>query len=420
MDTLQITTLSNGLRVVTDHVPSVDSVAVGVWIGTGARHEELSYNGAAHMVEHMLFKGTKRRNALEIVEVIENVGGHMNAYTSREITSYHIHLLKDDLSLALDVLADIVQHSNMPEDEVERERGVILQEIGMCSDTPDDIIFDQYFETAFAGQSVGAPILGTTEIIQSMPRETLMDFTKRFYTPSRMVVCASGNLDHDAFVKEVEAQFNALPSDQAHNLSAAHYTGGEHREQRELEQSHVILGFDAPARLHEQYYAVKTLSALFGGGMSSRLFQEIREKRGLVYSIYSFYMAYSDCGQFGIYAGTGPESLPELVPVVCEEARKLADTLTDTEIERAKAQLRASTLMARESMLRRADQNAKSVLLEGHIPSSEDIIQSINAVDKSVLQRLCGSIFTSAPTLAALGPLDKLEDFSAIRNRLAS
>ncbi len=420
MKTPQITTLSNGLRVVTDHVPSVESVAVGVWISVGARNEHMSYNGAAHMVEHMLFKGTKKRNALEIVEVIENVGGHVNAYTSREITSYHVHLLKDDLPLALDVLADIVQNSDMPEDEVERERGVILQEIGMCNDTPDDIIFDQYFETAYPEQTVGAPILGSSDIIKFMSRETLMDFTRRLYTPNNMVVCASGNLDHDAFVKQVSEQFDALPDECDKNISSAIYKGGEHREVRDLEQSHIILGFDAPARLDSSYYAVRTLSALFGGGMSSRLFQEIREKRGLVYSIYSFYMGYSDCGQFGIYAGTGPDSLPELVPVVCEEIRKLSETLSDEEIKRAKAQLRASSLMSRESMMSRADQNAKSVILHGRIKTAEEIIAGINAVDKTALIGVCERIFSSSPTLAALGPLGQLEDFDTIKGRLVA
>ena len=241
--TLNTTTLSNGLRVVTDVVPSVESTAVGVWINAGGRNEDLDHNGAAHMVEHMLFKGTKRRNAAEIVQVIENAGGHVNAYTGREVTSYHIHLLKEDVPLALDVLADIIQHSTMPEEEIERERGVILQEIGMCHDTPDDIIFDRYFETAYPGQTRGAPILGKSEIIQAMQRETLMDYAARFYTPARMVICASGNLDPDAFARDVEAQFDSLPADQDHKKLPAVAASGEYRETRDLEQSHIILGF---------------------------------------------------------------------------------------------------------------------------------------------------------------------------------
>ena len=220
---IKLTTLSNGLRIVTDRVPYVESVVLGVWAGVGTRNEDLSVNGAAHMVEHMLFKGTASRNAREIVEAIENVGGHMNAYTGREVTSYHIHLLKEDLPLAVDVLSDMVQHSTMPEEEIEQERGVILQEIGMCNDTPDDIIFDHYFETAYPEQALGAPILGTAEIITEMNREALMAYVKRLYTPSRLVICASGNFDHDDFVRRVENAFTALPEGGNDNKKSASY-----------------------------------------------------------------------------------------------------------------------------------------------------------------------------------------------------
>jgi len=416
---LKITTQPNGLRVITDRVPSVESVAVGVWAGVGTRNENLSVNGAAHMVEHMLFKGTENRNALEIVEAIENVGGHMNAYTGREVTSYHIHLLKEDLPLALNVLADMVQNSTMPEDEIEQERGVILQEIGMCNDTPDDIIFDHYFETAYSQQALGAPILGTSNIIKQMKRDTLMDYVKSLYTPSRLVVCASGNLDHEDFVRRTQDAFTALPEGGNDNKKSASYTGGfEHRAPRELEQSHVVLGFQGVSRTDDDYYAAQVLASLFGGGMSSRLFQEVREKRGLVYSIYSFHSAYSDDGQFGIYAGTGPDKLPELIPVVCDEILKLGESLSEEELNRAKAQLRSSSLMARESMMNRADQNAKSLLLHGKIRTPDDIISAINAVDLPTLQHLCQKIFSSNPTLAALGPLDTLENFDSVKKRL--
>ena len=207
---IKITILPNGLRVVTDHVPSVESVAMGVWAGVGTRNEKLSVNGAAHMVEHMLFKGTKNRNAKEIVEVIENVGGHMNAYTSREVTSYYMHLLKDDVPLAINILADMLQNSTMPEEEIERERGVIMQEIGMCFDTPDDIIFDNYFQTAYPDQALGAPILGTNDIIENMQRDALMDYVQSLYTADNLAICASGNLDHDAFVTQIEQAFTCL------------------------------------------------------------------------------------------------------------------------------------------------------------------------------------------------------------------
>lgn len=420
MSPVQITTLPNGLRIATDIVPSVDSVAVGVWIGVGARHEDLTYNGTAHMVEHMLFKGTKKRDAREIAEVIENVGGRVNAYTGREITSYHIHLLKEDLPLALDVLSDIVQHSTMPEDEVERERGVILQEIGMCADTPDDIIFDNYFETAYPNQTLGAPILGTTKIISAMKRDTLMAYVEKFYSPKNMVVCAAGHLDHETFVKQVAEQFCDLPKDQDFDKPKADYKGGDHRSEKDLEQSHIVLGFQGIPRLNEEYYAAQTLSYLLGGGMSSRLFQEIREKRGLVYSIYSFHSAFLDDGQFGVYAGTGPDKLPELIPVVCDEIVKLTDTATEKELERAKAQLRASTLMARESMMRRVDQNAKSLIFRGKVRTSAEIIESINAVDLTAIKDVCGKIFSGPVTLAANGPLAQLESLEDIQKRLTA
>jgi predicted Zn-dependent peptidase len=417
---LKVTTLPSGLRVITDRVASVESVAVGVWAGVGTRNEDISVNGAAHMVEHMLFKGTENRNALDIVEAIENVGGHMNAYTGREITSYHIHLLKEDLPLALDVLADMVQYSTMPENEIEQERGVILQEIGMCNDTPDDIIFDHYFETAYPEQSLGAPILGTADIIAKMKRDTLMGYVKRLYTPSNLVVCASGNLDHEDFIRRVQDAFINLSEGGNDNKEPASYTGGhEHRAPRSLEQSHIVLGFQGVSRLDNDYYAAQVLASLFGGGMSSRLFQEVREKRGLVYSIYSFHSAYSDDGQFGIYAGTGPNNLSGLIPVVCDEILKLGESLSEEELNRAKAQLRSSSLMARESMMSRADQNAKSLLLHKKIRTPDDIIAAIDMVDLPTLQRLCQKIFSSSPTLAALGPLDTLANFESVKKRLA-
>ncbi len=420
MTDLKISKLSNGLRVITDIVPSVESVAVGVWIGSGTRDEDIRFNGAAHMVEHMMFKGTKKRNAYEIAVVIENVGGNMNAYTSREMTSYHIHLLKEDLNLAMDVLADIVQHSTMPADEVEREREVILQEIGMCHDTPDDLIFDNYYEAAYPKQAIGAPILGTVETIKAMSRDSLMGFVNKNYTPANMVLCAAGNIDHDSLLARAEILFADLPKDQKNKEARPRYESGESRVEKELEQSHVVLGFQGVSRLDDSYYAAQALSTLLGGGMSSRLFQEVREKRGLVYSIFSFHSAYIDDGQFGIYAGTGPDKLQELMPVVCDEILAIAKNLSESEIERAKAQLRANTLMARESMMSRADQSAKSMLMRGMVRSPEEIIRSINAVDKSTIEKVSSRIFASKPTLAALGPLDTLEDFDAIKRRLAA
>lgn len=420
MDSIQTTTLPNGLRVVTDTVREVESVSLGVWVGVGTRNEDLVANGAAHMVEHMLFKGTQKRTALQISEEIENVGGHMNAYTSREVTCYYIHLLKDDLPLALDVLADMLQHSTMPPEEIERERGVILQEIGMCFDTPDDIIFDNYYETAYPDQALGAPILGKTAIIESIARETLMDYVQRYYTPARMVISAAGNVEHDTFVAQVSALFCALPADQDIAKPPAHYKNGEHRTDKELEQSHIILGFNGIGRLDKDYYAAQTLATLLGGGMSSRLFQEIREKRGLVYTIYSAHSPLTDGGQFLIYAGTGPEKLPELVPVICDEIKNVGGSITAEELARAKAQQKSAILIARESMTTRADQNAKSLLQLGKARHANEIVRCYDAVDKKSIERVAQKIFASAPTLAALGPLERLESLETVKSRLAA
>lgn len=413
------TTLPSGLRVITDTVTEVGSVAVGVWADVGTRHEDMAHNGVAHMVEHMMFKGTPNRNAVQIAEQIEDVGGQVNAYTSREMTAYHIHLLKSDLPLAMDILADILQHSTMPEDEVERERDVILQEIGMTNDTPDDIVFDYYQEVAYPKQAIGAPILGRSAIVNAMQRDTLMQYVDQFYTPGRLVVSAAGNVQHDDFVKQVEAKFNALPKDKKRDELTAHYQGGEHRTEKVLEQSHVVLGFEGFSRHDESYYGAAALSTILGGGMSSRLFQEIREKRGLVYSIFSFHSAYQDTGQFAIYAGTGPDRLTQLVPVVCDEIKRICDQkVSEQELLRAKAQMKANLVMGRESMMTRANQQAKQLIHFNTVYDSAERLRKIEAISADSVMKAAQEIFTAEPTLAALGPLEKLETFGKIKERL--
>lgn len=417
---IKMTSLPNGLRVITDSVESMHSVAVGIWAGVGTRHENLDHNGVAHMVEHMLFKGTAKRSAQKIAEEIENVGGSMNAYTSREITSYHIHLLGEDLKLAMDVLGDMYTASTLPDDEIERERGVILQEIGMCNDTPDDLVFDIYSETAYPGQGLGAPILGRAENIAAMTQDNLSAYISEFYHPANTVVSAAGAVDHEVFVEQVTQIFGDQEKSERSQFTAADYKGGEMRLPKDLEQSHFVLGFDGISRLDEDYYAAQALSTVLGSGMSSRLFQEVREKRGLVYSIFSFHSGYMDDGLFGIYAGTGPEKLNEIIPVVCEEVLKVGTDVTAEELDRAKAQLKAGMLMGRESMMTRADQQAKHLLFRNKVLDLEGLIAAIDAVDKAAIARVAKRMFTTRPTLAALGPLDKLEAFNSIEERLAA
>ncbi|HXA72502.1 MAG TPA: pitrilysin family protein, partial [Stellaceae bacterium] len=302
---VRVSRLANGMRVVTDSMDTVETASIGVWVGVGTRHEPAEINGVAHMLEHMAFKGTERRSSLAIAKEIEAVGGHVNAYTSREQTAYYAKVLAGDVPLALDILSDILQHSVFDAAELERERQVILQEIGQAEDTPDDIVFDYFQECAFPDQGMGRPVLGRAEIIRRLDRGTIADYMHRHYGAAGMVLAAAGKLDHDQVVSLAERLFTALPEVAVARAEAPRYKGGDLRKVRDLEQVHVVLGFPGLAFNDPDYHALSVLSAALGGGMSSRLFQEIREKRGLVYSIYSFIHAYSDSGLFGIYAGTG-------------------------------------------------------------------------------------------------------------------
>src|SRR5271156_1213565 len=320
--TVGLATLPNGPRIVTDRIDTVATVSLGLWVDVGTRHEPAKVNGVAHFLEHMAFKGTKRRSALAIAEEIEAVGGHLNAYTSRESTAYYAKVLKEDLPLALDILADILMNSSFDPAEFERERTVILQEIGQANDTPDDIIFDHFQERAFPDQAMGRPTLGSPEIIRRLSRESVIAYLRDHYGAARMVLSASGNLDHDRFVDLADRLLSAMPAIGAngHAITAepARYIGGEYRQGRDLEQLHLVLGFPSLALGDPDYYAASVLSTAFGGGMSSRLFQEVREKRGLVYTIHSFAHSFRDGGLFGIYAGTGEEEAGELMPGLCE------------------------------------------------------------------------------------------------------
>ena len=417
---IQMTQLKSGLRVITDYVSTVESVAFGVWFDVGARDEEAKQNGIAHMVEHMMFKGTPSRSAKAIAEDIENVGGNMNAYTSREVTAYYVHLLKQDVPLAIDVLSDILQHSTFDQDELERERQVIIQEIGMVQDTPDDLVFDHYQEAAFPNQSVGSPILGKADVISAINREALQNYTHNRYTPAQTVISVAGPIDHDDIVQKIEKAFSSQPANQNIKRKVANYKGGDILTERELEQSHVILGLQGVSRTSDDYYAASVFSTILGGGMSSRLFQEIREKRGLVYAIYSFHMGLIDNGLFGIYAGTGPESLSELVPVAIDELKKASTHIQENELNRAKAQIRADMLMGRERMMTRADQQAKFLIYHNDIFDPQSILDKIESLTQQDIQNVAQKLLQTQPTIAALGPLNDLPDLGQITEKIAA
>jgi predicted Zn-dependent peptidase len=422
--TTQLATLANGLRIVTDRIDTVDTASLGLWVDVGTRHEAPAVNGAAHFLEHMAFKGTERRSARAIAEEIEAVGGHLNAYTSRESTAYYAKVLKEDVPLALDILADILLHSSFDPTEFERERTVILQEIGQANDTPDDIIFDHFQERAFPDQAMGRPVLGSPEIIRQLSRESVMAYLRDHYGAARMVLSASGNLDHDRFVDLADRLLSAMPpiggNGRALATEPARYIGGEHRQGRDLEQLHLVLGFPGLTLGDPDYYAAAVLSTAFGGGMSSRLFQEVREKRGLAYTIHSFAHSFRDGGLFGIYAGTGETDAAELMPVLCEETMRLGDGLTPVELARAKAQMKAGLLMSLESTGARCEQMAQHMLIHGTPFDPAEMVHHLDAVDDAAIGRVVAGWRAAPPTLAALGPVAQLEDFERVRARLAA
>ena len=415
---INVTTLDNGLRVATDSMETVESVSIGVWVDVGTRHEKPEMNGVSHMLEHMAFKGTKRRTALDIAEQIEDVGGHINAYTSRENTAYYARVLKDDQALALDIIADIIQNSTMDSEEFERERTVILQEIHSAEDTPDDVIFDHFQQAAYPDQPLGRPVLGLAEIIDDISRETVMNYMGSHYQAPGMVLAASGRVDHDTVVAMARDAFTDLGQGALPGRDKAAYSGGESRKPKELEQAHLLLGFDGMAYDDPDYYAMAVFSTLFGGGMSSRLFQEIREKRGLVYSIYSFASSYQDGGMFGIYAGTGEDEMADLAPLVCDEIKKVQDGVGDAEVARAKAQLKASILMSLESSSSRCEQLARHLLMFNRPLTVEEVVRDIEAVDPTAIQRVARRIFSTPLTMASLGPISKLAEFDQIKMQL--
>ena len=414
MSGVRSSTLSCGMRVVTDTVDTVETASLGVWVGAGTRNEPQAINGVAHLLEHMAFKGTSRRSAVDIAREIEDVGGQINAYTSREHTAYYAKVLHGDAPLAMDILADILQDSIFDPDELARERAVVLQEIGQSYDTPDDIIFDHFQATAFPDQPLGRPVLGRPEIVESMPRDAIMGHMRRTYGGEAMVLSAAGRGVHDTVVAMAEELFAGLQRRSGVETETGSYAGGDHREDRELEQVHFVLGFPGFGYHDEAFYAASVLSSLFGGGMSSRLFQEIRERRGLAYSIYSFLSYYSDCGLFSIYAGTGREETAELTTALCAEIHRLGETLEEAEVKRARNQLKAATLMALESTGVRCEQMAQQTLIFDRQIPIEEQIEKIEAVDIDAVAAVAARIFAGRPTIAAMGPLDRLADYDTI------
>ncbi len=418
---IRFDTLPNGVRVVTEHMPGLASASLGIWVTAGGRHERAQENGIAHFLEHMAFKGTKRRSALQIAEEMEDVGGYLNAYTSREVTAYYARVLEADVPLALDVVADIVLNPVFDPGELEVERGVILQEIGQALDTPDDIIFDWLQEVAFPDQPMGRTILGPAERVRAFSRDDLAGFVAEHYRPERMILAAAGAVDHDEIMRLAEAAFGHLTRGTPERFEPAGFVGGERRELKPLEQVHFTLGLEGPSYSDDAIYTAQTWAGVLGGGMSSRLFQEIREKRGLCYSIYAQAGAYSDTGMITLYAGTSGEQIADLAALTIDEIKRAADDMSVEEVDRARAQMKAGLLMGLEGASARAERLARQVSIWGRVIPLEETVEKIDAVDLGGVRDFAAGLIGGAGTALALyGPADHAPELARLRERLVA
>jgi predicted Zn-dependent peptidase len=419
--TVHLHTLPNGFRIVTEAMPSLESASIGLWVQAGGRHERTEENGIAHFLEHMAFKGTATRSALQIAEEIEDVGGYINAYTSRETTAYYARVLKADVPLALDVVADIVLNPVFDEAEIEVERGVILQEIGQALDTPDDIVFDWLQEAAYPDQPIGRTILGPEERVSAFQKADFRRFVADHYGPDRIILAAAGAVDHEAIVRQAEALFGPLAPRGPEHPETARFAPGERRELKKLEQVHFTLGFESPGYRDDPFYIAQVYAQAMGGGMSSRLFQEAREKRGLCYSIFAQAGAYADTGMITLYAGTSSEDIAALCDLTIDELRRAADDMSEAEVARARAQMKAGLLMGLESPSSRAERLARLVAIWGRVPDVAETVAKIDAVSRRDVLDFAGTLAASGrAALALYGPGRRAPHLAKIAERLAA
>jgi predicted Zn-dependent peptidase len=418
---VEVTRLSSGLTVVTDSMPHLETASLGVWVGSGSRDERPDEHGISHLLEHMAFKGTSRRSARQIAEEIEAVGGDLNAATSAETTAYYARMLRSDVPLALDVLSDILGDPAFDAEELKREQNVIVQEIGAVEDTPDDLIWDRLQDVAFPGQPIGRSILGTPATVCSFDRARLIAYLTRNYRGPDMVIVGAGAVDHKAVVGEVEQRFAPFAGPAAPVPQPARFVGGSRIENRELEQVHIALGMQGVPQRDPTLYSLQVFTSILGGGMSSRLFQEIREQRGLCYAIYTFHMPYFDSGMFGLYAGTDAGDVSELMRVVVGELHAAAENISEAELRRAKAQMKAGLLMALESSGARAEQLARQILNWGRPIPLDELVAKIDAVTvESTRAAGCALIARGQPALAAVGRGHGIESAASIAETLVA
>lgn len=412
---VEVSKLPSGLTVVTDTMPHLETAALGVWTGVGGRNEAPNEHGISHLLEHMAFKGTVRRSSREIVEEIEAVGGDLNAATSTETTAYYARVMKADVPLALDVLSDILANPTFVTEELEREKSVIEQEIGAAQDTPDDVVFEYLNEICYPDQAMGRSLLGTATTLKAFKRETLLHYLSTHYRGPNMVVAAAGAVNHQQIVAEATSRFASFDATSAPKSPPAVFgKGGSRVVHRDLEQAHLTLALEGVPQTDPELFSLQVFTNILGGGMSSRLFQEVREKRGLCYSIYAFHAPHSDTGFFGLYTGTDPADAPEMMDVIVDVINESVETLTDAEIARAKAQMKAGLLMALESCSTRAEQLARHMLAYGRPLTVEELVGRIEAVSRESTRDAARALLArSRPAVVALGSGRGLEAAAA-------
>lgn len=417
---IQKNVLSSGLTIATDHMDGIETATISILAKTGSRNETTKLNGISHFLEHMAFKGTLTRTAKQIAEEFDDIGGYFNAYTAREKTVYYAKVLKQDLEVAVDILADILQNSTLLDEEIEKERGVILQEIAQTEDIPDDLIFDHFQETAYPNQAFGRSILGTKEFVKTVSRDDLAGYIQDNYTYDNTIIAGAGNFDVAHFNELMERKFSNLNTSLKKVQEEVKYVGGDVRINKDLEQVHLVIGYKGVSYRDPEFYAQQVLSLIAGGGMSSRLFQEIRENRGLAYSVSSFGSSYSDSGIFGIYAGLNENQVNECVDVIGQEVAKLTYQINDTELKRAKAQVRAGLLMSQESSVSRAEKLAGNFAVHGRYIDTNEILEKIDAIDLNAVHSIAKKLFVSQNniTVASIGKIKGIYEYDQIMAKL--
>lgn len=404
MNQTNFTKLDNGLRVLSHRIEGFSSVVLGYWVEAGGVCESADICGISHFLEHMAFKGTTSRTAKQIAEEIESVGGYTNAYTSKEVTAFHAKVLGKDTSLAIDILSDILQNPTFEESELERERGVILQEIAQSVDTPDDIIFDHFQRVSFENQSLGRPILGPTDVVSRISADDLRRYRTRYYNADNIIFSAVGNVDHSQLLELASKSFLGFSTEPTnYSKEKFRYTSGFYSDERDIEQTHVIIGFEGLASTDKDYYTLAIFSSILGGGMSSKLFQEVREKRGLVYSIYTLSSSYRNNGVFGVYAATSADKVEELTKVVIGEIQKMKHDIEEKEFSRTKAQFEAGLLMSRENNYTLCEQIVNQTMIFGRSFTNDEIMQKINAVTMDDVKKMTDRVLSSNVSIVTVG-----------------